>query len=73
MCDSDVTKQMSPNQIGSELNSKRTALREFLDEMGLELPCAEVLSLFAARSRSRGAKGGHPPFTDQPLFWGCDA
>jgi IS5 family transposase len=55
-------KQMSLSESGFERKTKRTRKREFLDEMNLVVPWAELLSLIAPHAPQPGAKGGRPPF-----------
>jgi len=55
-------KQMSLSGSGFERKTKRTRKREFLDEMNLVVPWAELLSLIAPHAPQPGAKGGCPPF-----------
>ena len=55
-------KQMSLGESGFERKTKRTRKREFLDEMNLVVPWAELVSLIAPRAPAPGAKGGRPPF-----------
>jgi IS5 family transposase len=55
-------KQMSLSESGFERKTKRTRKREFLDEMNLVVPWAELLSLIAPHAPKPGAKGGRPPF-----------
>jgi transposase, IS5 family len=54
-------KQMSLGT-GYERKTKRTRKREFLDEMNLVVPWAELVALIAPHAPARGAKGGRPPF-----------
>ena len=46
----------------------RTRKREFLDEMNLVVPWAELVSLIAARAPTPGAKGGRPPFEVETML-----
>jgi len=55
-------KQMSLGAAGFERKTKRTRKREFLDEMNLVVPWAELLALIAPHAPQPGAKGGRPPF-----------
>jgi len=55
-------KQMSLSESGFERKTKRTRKREFLDEMNLVVPWAELVSLIAPHAPQAGAKGGRPPF-----------
>ena len=55
-------KQMSLSESGFERKTKRTRKREFLDEMNLVVPWAELVSLIAPHAPQPGAKGGRPPF-----------
>ena len=51
-------KQMSLSTTGFERKTKRTRKREFLDEMNLVVPWAELVGLIAPHAPARGAKGG---------------
>ncbi|CEI21709.1 Transposase insH for insertion sequence element IS5Y [Pseudomonas aeruginosa] len=53
-------KQMSLSESGFERKTKRTRKREFLDEMNLVVPWAELVSLIAPHAPAPGAKGGRP-------------
>ena len=55
-------KQMSLSESGFERKTKRTRKREFLDEMNLVVPWAELVSLIAPHAPQPGTKGGRPPF-----------
>ena len=55
-------KQMSLGESGFERKTKRTRKREFLDEMNLVVPWAELVSLIAPHAPAPGSKGGRPPF-----------
>src|SRR5574337_1247368 len=55
-------KQMSLGESGFERKTKRTRKREFLDEMNLVVPWAELLALIAPHAPQPGAQGGRPPF-----------
>ncbi len=55
-------KQMSLSESGFERKTKRTRKREFLDEMNLVVPWAELVSLIAPHAAQPGVKGGRPPF-----------
>lgn len=55
-------KQMSLGAAGFERKTKRTRKREFLDEMNLVVPWAELVALIAPHAPQPGAKGGRPPF-----------
>lgn len=46
----------------------RTRKREFLDEMNLVVPWAELVSLIAPHAPAPGAKGGRPPFAVETLL-----
>ena len=61
-------KQMSLGESGFERKTKRTSKREFLDEMNLVVPWAELVSLIAARAPTPGAKGGRPPFEVETML-----
>lgn len=53
---------MSLGAAGFERKTKRTRKREFLNEMNLVVPWAELLALIAPHAPQPGAKGGRPPF-----------
>jgi IS5 family transposase len=55
-------KQMSLSESGFERKTKRTCKREFLDEMNLVMPWAELVSLIASHAPLPGVKGGRQPF-----------
>ena len=55
-------KQISLSESGYERKTKRTRKREFLDEMNLVVPWAELVSLIAPHAPAPGAKGGRPAF-----------
>jgi len=55
-------KQMSLSTAGFERKTKRTRKREFLDEMNLVVPWAELVGLITPHAPARGTKGGRPPF-----------
>lgn len=61
-------KQMSLGESGFERKTKRTRKREFLDEMNLVVPWAELVSLIAPHAPAPGAKGGRPPFAVQTML-----
>ena len=61
-------KQMSLGEIGYERKTKRTRKREFLDEMNLVVPWAELVSLIAPHAPAPGAKGGRPPFAVETML-----
>ena len=61
-------KQMSLSTTGFERKTKRTRKREFLDEMNLVVPWAELVGLIAPHAPARGAKGGRPPFAVQTML-----
>lgn len=61
-------KQMSLGESGFESKTKRTRKREFLDEMVLVVPWAELVSLIAPFAPAPGAKGGHPPFAVETML-----
>ena len=61
-------KQMSLSESGFERKTKRTRKREFLDEMNLVVPWAELVSLIAPHAPAAGAKGGRPPFPVQTML-----
>lgn len=53
---------MSLGAAGYEHKTKRTRKREFLDDMKLVVPWAELVELVAPHTPKSGAKGGRPPF-----------
>lgn len=55
-------KQMSLSESGFERKTKRKCKREFLDEMNLVVPWAELVSLIATHAPQPGPQGGRPPF-----------
>jgi hypothetical protein len=55
-------KQMGLSERGFERKTKRTRKREFLDEMNLVVPWAELVTLIAPHGPRPGTKGGRPPF-----------
>jgi transposase, IS5 family len=61
-------KQMSLGESGFERKTKRTRKREFLDEMDLVVPWAELVSLIAPHAPAPGAKGGRPPFAVETML-----
>ena len=61
-------KQMSLGGSGFERKTKRTRKREFLDEMNLVVPRAELVSLIAPHAPAPGAKGGRPPFAVEAML-----
>jgi transposase, IS5 family len=61
-------KQMSLGDAGFERKTKRTRKREFLDEMNLVVPWAELVALIAPHAPAPGAKGGRPPFAVQTML-----
>jgi transposase, IS5 family len=61
-------KQMSLGAAGFERKTKRTRKREFLDEMNLIVPWAELLALIAPHSPKPGTKGGRPPFAVETML-----
>lgn len=61
-------KQMSLSGSGFERKTKRTRKRQFLDEMNLVVPWAELVSLIAPHAPTSGAKGGRPPFAVETLL-----
>ncbi|MDZ4280618.1 MAG: IS5 family transposase [Hydrogenophaga sp.] len=61
-------KQMSLSESGYERKTKRTRKREFLDEMNLVVPWAELVSLIAPHAPAPGAKGGRPPFAVETML-----
>ncbi len=61
-------KQLSLGESGFERKTKRTRKREFLDEMNLVVPWAELVSLIAPHSPTRSAKGGRPPFAVETML-----
>ena len=61
-------KQLSLGESGFERKTKRTRKREFLDEMNLVVPWAELVSLITAHAPAPGAKGGRPPFAVETML-----
>ena len=59
-------KQMSFASTGFECSSKRTRKREFLDEMELVVPWAELVALIAPHAPA--AKTGRPPFPVETML-----
>ena len=59
-------KQMSLGERGFELKIKRTRKREFLDEMNLIVPWAELVGLIAPHAPT--GKTGRPPFAVSTLL-----
>ena len=68
MCVIEAMKQMSLGESGFERKTKRTRKREFLDEMNLVVPWAELVSLIAPHAPAPGAKGGRPPFAVETML-----
>ena len=64
----EIMKQMSLDSTGFERKTKRTRKREFLDEMNLVVPWAELVALIAPHAPARSAKGGRPPFAVQTML-----
>ncbi|OGA73553.1 MAG: hypothetical protein A2X72_07185 [Burkholderiales bacterium GWF1_66_17] len=61
-------KQMSLGESGYERKTKRTRKREFLDEMNLVVPWAELVALIAPHAPATGTKGGRPSFAVQTML-----
>ena len=61
-------KQMSLGESGFERKTKRTRKREFLDEMNLVVPWAELVSLIEPHAPAPSAKGGRPPFAVETML-----
>jgi len=61
-------KQMSLGESGYERKTKRTRKREFLDEMNLVVPWAELVALIAPHAPAPGTKGGRPPFAVETML-----
>ena len=59
---------MSLGESGFDRKTKRTRKREFLDEMNLVVPWAELVALIAPYAPALGAKGGRPPFAVQTML-----
>jgi len=62
---------MSLDTTGFERKTKRTRKREFLDEMDLLVPWAELVALIAPHAPARkpkGPKGGRPPFAVETML-----
>lgn len=60
--------QMSLGESGFERKTKRTHKREYLDEMKLVVPWAELVSLIAPHAPAPGSKGGRPPFAVETML-----
>ncbi len=69
-CIIEAMKQMSLDSTatGFERKTKRTRKREFLDEMNLVVPWAELVALIAPHAPTRNAKGGRPPFAVETML-----
>ena len=61
-------KQLNLGESGFERKTKRKRKREFMDEMNLVVPWAELVSLIAPHAPALGAKGGRPPFPVQTML-----
>lgn len=61
-------KQLSLGESGFERKTKKTRKREFLDEMNLVVPWAELVSLIAPHAPAPGTKGGRPPFAVETML-----
>ena len=61
-------KQMSVGESGYERKTKRTRKREFLDEMNLVVPWAELVALISPHAPTPGATGGRAPFAVETLL-----
>ncbi len=61
-------KQMSLGESGFERKTKRTRKREFLNEMNLVVPWAELVSLIVPHAPTPGARGGRPPFAIETIL-----
>ncbi len=59
---------MSLGESGYERKTKRTRKREFLDEMNLVVPWAELVALIAPHAPAPGTKGGRPPFAVETML-----
>jgi len=59
---------MSLDTTGFERKTKRTRKREFLDEMDLLVPWAELVALIAPHAPARKPKGGRPPFAVETML-----
>ncbi len=59
---------MSLSESGYERKTKRTRKREFLDEMNLVVPWAELVSLIVPHAPAPGAKAGRPPFAVETML-----
>jgi IS5 family transposase len=64
----EAMKQMSLSESGFERKTKRTRKREFLDEMNLVVPWAELVALIAPHAPACGSQGGRPPFPMQTML-----
>ena len=67
-CNIAAMKQMSLGESGYERKTKRTRKREFLDQMNLVVPWAELVSLIAQHAPAPSAKGGRPPFAVETML-----
>jgi IS5 family transposase len=61
-------KQMSLGESGFERKTKRMRKREFLDEMELVVPWAELVLLITPHTPAPGSKGGRPPFAVENML-----
>lgn len=61
-------KPMSLSESRFGRKTKRTRKRQFLDEINLVVPWAELVSLIAPHAPTPGAKGGRPPFAVETLL-----
>jgi transposase, IS5 family len=61
-------KQISLGESGFERKTKRTRKRQFLEEMNLVVPWAELVSLIGLHAPSPSAKGGRPAFAVQTML-----
>ena len=61
-------KQMSLGAAGFERKTKGTRKREFLYEMNLVVPWAELVALIASHTPKPGAKGGRPSFVVETML-----
>ena len=59
---------MSLGVAGFKRKTKRTRKREFLDEMNLVVPWAELVALISPHAPQPRAKGGRPPFGVQTVL-----
>jgi len=61
-------KQMGLGESGFERKTKRTRKHEFLDEMNLVVPWAELVLLITPHAPTPSAKGRRPPFAIESML-----